>query len=122
MAMWIKDGPEMASGECQVAIFGEDFQQAIITCLNFDEKYQALVEQLVVWLKKHAVLVGSGTVARSASRTLEDKAALAVMAWMRHQIIAYDSTSVPRAKGYRGELRHADSASIRTHLSQVTHR
>ena len=49
--------------------------------------------------------VGSGTVARSASVTLEDKAALAVMAWMRHQTSDYDSTSVPRIKGARRELR-----------------
>ncbi len=86
-------------------VFGEDFQQAIITFLNFHKKYQALVEQLAVLVKEHAVPVGSGTVARSSSVTLDDKAALAVMAWMRHQTSNYDSTSVPRIKGARRELR-----------------
>ncbi len=87
------------------AVFGEDFQQAIIEFLNFDNKYQPLLEQLSVLIKDHAVPVGSGTVARSASVRLEDKAALAVMAWMRHQTSSYDSTAVPRIKGARRELR-----------------
>ena len=86
-------------------VFSTDFQQEIIKFLNFDKKYQALVEQLAVLVKEHAVPVGSGTVARSSSVTLDDKAALAVMAWMRHQTSAYDSTSVPRIKGARRELR-----------------
>jgi len=86
-------------------VFGEDFQQAIITFLNFDKKYQTLVEKLSLLVKEHAVPVGSGTVARSSSVTLEDKAALAVMAWMRHKTSSYDSTSVPRIKGARRELR-----------------
>ena len=86
-------------------VFGEDFQQAIIQFLNFDQKYHLLVEQLSTLVKEHAVPVGSGTVARSSSVTLEDKAALAVMAWMRHQTSAYDSTSVARVKGARRELR-----------------
>ena len=86
-------------------VFGEDFQQAIIQFLNFDPKYHILVEQLSTLVKEHAVPVGSGTVARSSSVTLEDKAALAVMAWMRHQTSAYDSTPVVRVKGARRELR-----------------
>lgn len=86
-------------------VFGEEFQQAIIKFLKFDEKYQAMVEQLAVLVKEHAVPVGSGTVARSSSVTLDDKAAMAVMAWMRHQTSAYDSTPVARVKGARRELR-----------------
>mgnify|MGYP000285246673 CR=1 FL=1 len=86
-------------------VFGEDFQQAIISFLNFDKKYHSLVEQLAGLVKEHAVPVGSGTVARSSTVTLDDKAALAVMAWMRHQTSHYDSTSVPRIKGARRELR-----------------
>jgi hypothetical protein len=86
-------------------VFGTNFQQEIIKFLNFDKKYQVLVEKLAMLVKEHAVPVGSGTVARSSSVTLDDKAALAVMAWMRHQTSAYDSTSVPRIKGARRELR-----------------
>jgi len=91
--------------EAKEEVFGEDFQQAIINFLNFDKKHQALVETLAVLVKEHAVPVGSGTVARSSSVSLDDKAALAVMAWMRHQTSNYDTTSVPRIKGARRELR-----------------
>lgn len=86
-------------------VFGEDFQEAIVAFLNFHEKYQTLVNKLALLVKEHAVPVGSGTVARSSSVTLQDKAALAVMAWMRHQTSDYDSTVVPRIKGARRELR-----------------
>lgn len=87
------------------AVFGEDFVAAIIHFLKFDERYQSAAEKLATLVKEHAVPVGSGTVARSASVTLEDKAAMAVMAWMRHKTSAYDSLSVPRIKGARRELR-----------------
>ncbi|GAC17507.1 DUF2293 domain-containing protein [Paraglaciecola arctica] len=91
--------------EAKETVFGEDFQQEIMQFLNFDPKHQLLVEQLSKLVKEHAVPVGSGTVARSSSVTLEDKAAMAVMAWMRHQTSAYDSTPVPSVKGARRELR-----------------
>ncbi|WP_158970920.1 DUF2293 domain-containing protein [Paraglaciecola sp. L3A3] len=91
--------------QAKETVFGEDFQQAIMQFLNFDPRYQLLVEQLSKLVKEHAVPVGSGTVARSSSVTLEDKAALAVMAWMRHKTSTYDSTPVPRVKGARRELR-----------------
>ena len=91
--------------EAKETVFGEDFQQAMIQFLNFDPKDHLLVAQLATLVKAHAVPVGSGTVARSSSVTLEDKAALAVMAWMRHQTSAYDSTPVSPVKGARRELR-----------------
>jgi len=87
------------------AVFGDDFQQEIIKFLNFNNKYQTMATQLAMLVKEHAVPVGSGTVARSSSVTIEEKAALAVMAWMRHQTSNYDSTPVPRIKGARRELR-----------------
>ena len=91
--------------ETKETVFAESFQQEITKFLNFNKRYHPLVKQLSVLVKEHAVPVGSGTVARSSSVTLDDKAALAVMAWMRHQTSAYDSTSVPRIKGARRELR-----------------
>ncbi|MEP1447437.1 MAG: DUF2293 domain-containing protein [Paraglaciecola sp.] len=91
--------------EAKETRFAKDFQQAIIQFLNFAPKHHLLVEKLSKLVKEHAVPVGSGTVARSSAVTLEDKAALAVMAWMRHKTSAYDSTPVPRVKGARRELR-----------------
>lgn len=87
------------------AVFGEDFLQAIVQFLNFDPKYQSVMDKVAALIKEHAAPVGSGTVARSASVTIGDKASLAVMAWMRHQISHYDSIPVARVKGARRLLR-----------------
>jgi len=49
--------------------------------------------------------VGSGTVARTAMIPIEERAAKAVIAWMRHKTTAYDSMVIPRLKGKRREIR-----------------
>jgi len=56
-------------------------------------------------ISAHAVPVGSGTVARTTLIPLAERAAKAVIAWMRHQTTAYDSMSIPRIKGQRREIR-----------------
>lgn len=53
----------------------------------------------------HAVPVGSGTVARTTMIPVEERAAKAVIAWMRHQTTAYESMRIPRVKGKRREIR-----------------
>jgi hypothetical protein len=56
-------------------------------------------------VNKHDVPVGSGTVARTAMIPIEERAAKAVIAWMRHQTTAYDHTPVARIKGERRAIR-----------------
>ena len=53
----------------------------------------------------HAVPVGSGTVARTAMIPIEERAAKAVIAWMRHRTTAYDSMTIARIKGERRQVR-----------------
>jgi hypothetical protein len=53
----------------------------------------------------HAIPVGSGTVARTLMIPIEDRAAKAVIAWMRHQTTTYDSMRIARIKGERREVR-----------------
>ena len=53
----------------------------------------------------HAVPVGSGTVARTAMIPIEERAAKAVIAWMRHRTTAYDSMAIARIKGERRQVR-----------------
>jgi hypothetical protein len=53
----------------------------------------------------HAVPVGSGTVARTTMIPLEERAAKAVIAWMRHRTTAYDSMRIARIKGQRRQVR-----------------
>ncbi|MBU0908947.1 MAG: DUF2293 domain-containing protein, partial [Proteobacteria bacterium] len=45
------------------------------------------------------------TVARTAMIPVEERAAKAVIAWMRHQTTAYESMRIPRIKGKRREIR-----------------
>ncbi|MFN5587395.1 MAG: DUF2293 domain-containing protein, partial [Planctomyces sp.] len=54
---------------------------------------------------RHATPVGSGTVARTKMIPIERRAEAAVIAWLRHQTTAYDSTHIPRIKGKRREIR-----------------
>ena len=53
----------------------------------------------------HATPVGSGTVARTATISIEERASRAVIAWMRHQTTAYDQMPIARVKGERRRVR-----------------
>jgi hypothetical protein len=82
-----------------------DFLQAVKSFLSFNSRYKELEERLAEAVTLHAVPVGSGTVARTAMISIEERAAKAVIAWMRHKTTAYDSMVIPRVKGKRRETR-----------------
>lgn len=73
--------------------------------LAFALRYQELEKEMAEAITVHAVPVGSGTVARTAMIPVEERAAKAVIAWMRHQTTAYESMRIPREKGRRREVR-----------------
>jgi hypothetical protein len=64
-----------------------------------------LAERLAEAVTIHATPVGSGTVARTQRIPVGERAAAAVIAWLRHQTTAYDSLVIPRVKGQRREVR-----------------
>jgi hypothetical protein len=74
---------------------------------------------------KHASPVGSGTVARTKRIPVEERAAAAVTAWMRHQTTAYDEMEIARVKGERRRVRRELAAVSRrvldTHRRGVPH-
>lgn len=88
----------------QVAYEG-DFFAAIRSFLNFVPRYQELERIMAEAITRHAVPVGSGTVARTTRIPLEERAARAVIAWMRHQTTAYDCMAIARVKGERRRVR-----------------
>lgn len=88
----------------QVRYEGE-FRQAVLAYLRFAPRWQSLAEELSEAVTAHAVPVGSGTVARTATLPLEVRAEAAVIAWMRHQTTAYDRMTIARVKGERREVR-----------------
>ena len=85
--------------------YAEEFRDTVLRFLNFHPVFQAEGAALADLISAHAVPVGSGTVARTARIPVEDRAAAATIAWLRHQTTAYDGMVIPREKGRRREVR-----------------
>ena len=85
--------------------YEKEFCLAVRTFLAFAPRHQELEKEMAEAITVHAVPVGSGTVARTAMIPVEERAAKAVIAWMRHQTTAYESMRIPRIKGKRREIR-----------------
>lgn len=82
-----------------------EFRNAVISFLDFHESYKELAKRLAKAVTEHAVPVGSGTVARTSTISIERRVEAAVIAWMRHKTTAYDNMSIARIKGERREVR-----------------
>lgn len=82
-----------------------EFCHSVENFLNFHEKYKQLERKLAGLVTAHAIPVGSGTVARTQLIPVEERAARAVIAWMRHQTTAYDTLKIARVKGERRAVR-----------------
>jgi hypothetical protein len=87
------------------AEYEQEFCLAVRTFLAFAPSHQEVEKAMARAITVHAVPVGSGTVARTAMIPVEERAAKAVIAWMRHQTTAYESMRIPRIKGKRREIR-----------------
>jgi hypothetical protein len=85
--------------------YEQEFYLEVRTYLAFAPKYHALEKVMAEAITAHAIPVGSGTVARTTMIPVEERAAKAVIAWMRHQTTAYESMRIPRIKGKRREIR-----------------
>ncbi len=90
--------------EAQRAYVGA-FRAAVVAWLDFDDRHESLAYRLAEEVVAHATPVGSGTVARTKRIPVEQRAAAAVIAWMRHRTTAYDRLHIPRIKGRRREVR-----------------
>ncbi len=84
-----------------------DFCLAIERFLDFHPNYKALEKRLATAVTIHAIPVGSGTVARTQLIPIEERAAHAVIAWMRHQTTAYENLKIARVKGERRAVRRS---------------
>jgi hypothetical protein len=87
--------------------YGIEFCSAVETYLNFHHNYKALEKRLAQVVTRHATPIGSGTVARTTQIPIEERAAHAVIAWMRHQATAYDEMKIARIKGERRAVRRS---------------
>ena len=100
-----KRASDLKRREKKQADYEVHFHDALLKWLDFDPRYQAEAEKMARLICEHAVPVGSGTVARTERIPIEDRAAAAVIAWMRHATTAYDNMHIPLVKGRRREVR-----------------
>lgn len=82
-----------------------EFCKEVERYLSFHSTYKSLEKKLAKLVTTHAIPVGSGTVARTQMIPVEERAARAVIAWMRHQTTAYDNLKIARIKGERRAVR-----------------
>jgi hypothetical protein len=87
------------------AEYEKEFCLEVRAFLTFAPRYQELEKEMAEAITMHAVPVGSGTVARTTMIPVEERAAKAAIAWMRHQTTAYEAMMIPRIKGKRREIR-----------------
>ena len=85
--------------------YEQEFYRAVRSFLAFDPRYEGMEKTMAEAVTVHAIPVGSGTVARTNMIPITERAAKAVIAWMRHQTTAYDSMRIARIKGERREVR-----------------
>ena len=83
----------------------DDFCNQVERFLNFHPIYKDMGAKMAKLISLHATPVGSGTVARTATISIEERASRAVIAWMRHQTTAYDQMPIARVKGERRRVR-----------------
>lgn len=91
--------------ERKQAAYEQEFCLEVRAYLAFAPCYEALEQAMAEAITLHATPVGSGTVARTATLPVKERAAKAVIAWMRHQTTAYDSMTIARIKGERRQVR-----------------
>ena len=91
--------------EEEQALYAEDFRAAVLRYLDFHPVFAAQGAKLAGLIAAHATPVGSGTVARTERIPIEERAAAATIAWLRHQTTGYDTMAIPRIRGKRREVR-----------------
>lgn len=97
--------------------YEQEFYLAVRAFLAFAPRHRQMEEEMAKAITTHAVPVGSGTVARTTMIPLAERAAKAVIAWMRHRTTAYDAMHIPRVKGKRREVRRMLAARSVTLLA-----
>lgn len=85
--------------------YSSEFADAVKEFLSFADCYKEYESKMADAVTEHAIPVGSGTVARTTMIPLEERAAKAVVAWMRHNTTGYETMKIPLIKGKRREVR-----------------
>jgi len=76
--------------ERQESRYREELRQAILSYLSFAPQHARLADEIATEACAHAAVVGSGRVGRTRLIPVEDRAALAARACIRHQHTRYE--------------------------------
>jgi len=79
-----------AQREKQEAKYQEQFTEAVYEYLGFAPKHEQLARDIAKSVAEHATQVGSERVGRTSKLPLEEKAMLAVRAYIRHNYTPYE--------------------------------
>jgi hypothetical protein len=72
------------------AVYRAEFEQAVLRWLDFAPEHNAVAHDIAAHAVERAAVVGSGRVGRTKTLSLDDRAALAARAYIRHQHTNYD--------------------------------
>ena len=72
------------------AVYRAEFVDAVMQWLNFPSEHAAMASEIARGAADRAAVVGSGRVGRTKTLTLEDRAALAARAFIRHHYTDYE--------------------------------
>ncbi len=87
------------------AAYEQEFLAEVLAFLDFADAHERLAAKVAAAITRHAVPVGSGTVARTQRIAVDRRAEAATIAWLRHQTTAYDQMKIARVRGRRREVR-----------------
>ena len=85
--------------------YEKEFFNAVETFLSFPDAHKKTALLFARAVTRHAIPVGSGTVARTSMIPIEERASRAVIAWMRHNTTAYHQMSIQHIRGERRKVR-----------------
>jgi hypothetical protein len=95
--------------------YREDFASAVVAFLNFAPAHAALAQEIALGVAAHATVISSGRVGRSRQVPLEERAALAARAFIRHRYTDYEH-SLDTATFDEDFDRSLDAGAIDDHL------
>lgn len=114
-------GQAVAARARKEAAYRVEFHRQVVQFLDFHPRYEDIAEEMARRVTDLATPVGSGTVGRTARIPVEERAAAAIIAWLRHQTTDYDRMSIARVKGLRRQVRR-DLASRSLRLLDIYRR
>ena len=104
--------------EKEEKLYKLEFFYMVRNFLAFHSRYKMLAEELAKLVADHACPVGSGTVARTRTIPVEERAEAALIAWMRHNTTSYDNMTIAPVKGLRRAIRRSLASSSREVLAR----